>query len=424
MSNTLKFGNGEWYGKEGTILAYNSENNNYKPLPFTFERDSVATRVNKQGLIETVGADQPRIDYLNDSNGALLLEPSRTNLITYSEDYSSFTQNGCSVISNDISFPLGGLADKIQEDSSDTNKHIRPANVSITSGQSYIMSAWFKSDNCDTIALREGSSSGDSITYKFSTGTTSATGTRWTSLNVVNYSNGWRRIDAKYTSTATASMNFRVHLLGNNYNQVINPNPSTYTYQGDGTSGIYMWGLSVEAGSYPTSIIKTEGSAVTRLADSCYQGGLLDKGVLNNTALTLFFNSTLTSDTTNQFLDIISMHHSTASKEIRIESRTNNILYIQQGGVVNSGDNFNSLNLGANSINFKKVAIVLTQTQFKVFADGSQIGSTLNGSYNVNFDSLGFQTFNGAVQTKIQNKDLKLYNTALTDQELIALTQV
>ena len=38
--NTLKFGNGEWYGKEGTILAYNDENYNYKPLPFNFERDS------------------------------------------------------------------------------------------------------------------------------------------------------------------------------------------------------------------------------------------------------------------------------------------------------------------------------------------------------------------------------------------------
>ena len=38
MSNTLKFGNGEWYGKKDTILAYNDENNNYKPLPFTFDR--------------------------------------------------------------------------------------------------------------------------------------------------------------------------------------------------------------------------------------------------------------------------------------------------------------------------------------------------------------------------------------------------
>ena len=42
--NTLKFGNGEWYGKKDTILAYNDENSNFKPLPFSFDRDTLATR--------------------------------------------------------------------------------------------------------------------------------------------------------------------------------------------------------------------------------------------------------------------------------------------------------------------------------------------------------------------------------------------
>ena len=80
--NTLKFGNSEWYGTEGNILAYNDENGNFKPLPFDFSRGSSATRVNQQGLIETVGANDARVDYLDNANGALLLEPSRTNLIT------------------------------------------------------------------------------------------------------------------------------------------------------------------------------------------------------------------------------------------------------------------------------------------------------------------------------------------------------
>ena len=82
--NTLKFGNGEWYGKKDTILAYNDENSNFKPLPFSFDRASSATRVNKDGLIETVGSGEPRIDYKDDSKGALKLEPSRSNLVTYS----------------------------------------------------------------------------------------------------------------------------------------------------------------------------------------------------------------------------------------------------------------------------------------------------------------------------------------------------
>ena len=87
MANTFKFGNGEWAVGKETALAYNDENSNFKPLPFTFDRASTATVVNKQGLIETVGVDEPRIDFLNNTKGHLLLEPSRSNLVTNSEQF-------------------------------------------------------------------------------------------------------------------------------------------------------------------------------------------------------------------------------------------------------------------------------------------------------------------------------------------------
>ena len=46
--NTLKFGNGTWATKKGSTLAYNDENNNFKPLPFTTtERASSGTTVNQ-----------------------------------------------------------------------------------------------------------------------------------------------------------------------------------------------------------------------------------------------------------------------------------------------------------------------------------------------------------------------------------------
>ena len=80
MANTFNLGNGNWAQKTEKLLAYNAENDNYKPLPFDFDRGSTATRVNKDGLIETVGVDEPRIDFLNNTKGHLLLEPSRTNL--------------------------------------------------------------------------------------------------------------------------------------------------------------------------------------------------------------------------------------------------------------------------------------------------------------------------------------------------------
>ena len=98
MANTFKFGNGEWAVGKETALAYNDENSNFKPLPFTFDRASTATVVNKQGLIETVGIDEPRIDFLNNTKGHLLLEPERRNIVTDSEALTYFSSQKDSTI--------------------------------------------------------------------------------------------------------------------------------------------------------------------------------------------------------------------------------------------------------------------------------------------------------------------------------------
>ena len=86
MANTLKFGNENWATKKDSILAYNDENANFKPLPFTTSRASTATRVNKAGLLETVASGIPRVDYLGNTKGAYLLEPRSTNLVLNSSE--------------------------------------------------------------------------------------------------------------------------------------------------------------------------------------------------------------------------------------------------------------------------------------------------------------------------------------------------
>ena len=78
MANTLNLGNGDWATKENSLLGYNSESGNYKPLPFDFTRASNGTFVNKSGLIETAASGVPRIDFLGNTSGALKLEPQRS----------------------------------------------------------------------------------------------------------------------------------------------------------------------------------------------------------------------------------------------------------------------------------------------------------------------------------------------------------
>ena len=420
MEASLKLGNGNWAVKEDSLLAYDDVGGKFRPLPFDFTRASSATVVNKQGLIETVGSGIPRIDFSDDVNGALLLEPQSTNLITQSEDYSSFTQNGCSVISDNISSVGGGLADKIQEDSLNTNKHIRPQSISITSGQSYILSAWFKTDNCDVIALREGSSSGDSITYKFSTGTTSTNGTRWTTLNVVNFSNGWRRIDAKYTSTSTASMNFRVHLLGNNYNQLINPNPSTYVYQGDGASGVYMWGLMVEQNSYPNSYIPTSGAISTRLRDIATNSGI--GSLIGQTEGSVFFDL----NTTLKNYSVISISDGTNANRVvfYFSAVLNQIASYITKSNVNSSTISSIVNSYPNS-NYK-VVIKYNSIGFYIFANGGLIGTILSNysfpNNTLNEIKLSSPDNSNFFEGKVKN--IIVYNQSLTDSEAIALTTI
>ena len=83
--------------------------------------------------------------------------------------------------------------------------------------------------------------------------------------------------------------------------EVINNNiPS---YQGDGTSGIYIWGAQLEEGSYATSYIPTNGGTATRLADVCNGAG--NEQVINSTEGVFYFEgSALANDGTTRIISL------------------------------------------------------------------------------------------------------------------------
>ena len=93
----------------------------------TFDRNlQTATRINKDGLIEGVAADMPRLNYevnngVVDSCPHLLLEMDSTNSYLNSEDVSQWSKaGGLTVTTNQITAPNGKLtADKIQKTSQD-----------------------------------------------------------------------------------------------------------------------------------------------------------------------------------------------------------------------------------------------------------------------------------------------------------------
>ncbi len=61
---------------------------------FTFDRaNGLSTRVRKDGLIEEVSNDTPRLDWLNSDCPVLLLENESTNRLEYSSDYDNWSKS-------------------------------------------------------------------------------------------------------------------------------------------------------------------------------------------------------------------------------------------------------------------------------------------------------------------------------------------
>jgi hypothetical protein len=83
---SLIIGEGNWAVKEEALLGYNiDDNNKFKPIKATVDRNSPATYTNREGLLATAAPNIARIDFSEDANGVLLTEPQSTNLYLNSE---------------------------------------------------------------------------------------------------------------------------------------------------------------------------------------------------------------------------------------------------------------------------------------------------------------------------------------------------
>jgi hypothetical protein len=376
MANTFKFGNGQWATKEGSTLAYNDENGNFKPLPFNFTRASSATRVNKDGLIETVGSNEPRVDYKDSTKGALLLEPQRTNLITYSEDFSQgyWTKTGTSVVSGFTS-PKGDLsAFKLVANSN--NGYIDKQSISISNTTSYASSVYIKRIfGSGNILIRD--INGNDI--------------------IKTITSEWEKHTLISTSNSTSG-NFRI-TLANSGDEVL------------------IYAAQAEQGSYATSYIPTSGSAVTRVKDSCSQ--TLPSGIINQDEGTLYveFNVS-TGEGIGGIVEIVNSSSPT-NRVLLWDASSGSLINLSAFfGAKSGGITVNNISLGTH-----KAALTYNSTLTKFFLDGVKIGELQSNASYTGISKIDLENTAGTVNFQQKRiKEVKLYTTALTEQELIALT--
>ena len=411
MANTFKFGNGNWAVKDGSALAYNDENNNFKPLPFDFTRASSATTLNRQGLIETVPSGKPRIDFTDNTSGHLLLEPSRTNLVTYSEDFSdsSWIKSGPSLTYNQGTSPDGeNNATKMIPSTSSTSQDIF-ATVTASGSTAYTRSFFAKADGYNWIYIQQyDGSTNRGAWFDLSTGSLGNTETNITS-SIENYGNGWYKCSVTFTTQSGAtSERAQIRVVGSN---------GATTFAGNGTDGVLIWGAMVEQGSYPTSYVKTEGSSVTRVAD--VNSKTSDEGSIIDFAKTIYIEFDELSISRAQRRHIFQLSGASGST-VYGRTESGGTLTIQ---VLNSSVNqalFQTVSYNTTGNN--KLALTISENDVVLYVNGTQAGSDTNASIPtlykmyVGISDAGTIPFAGGI------KDCKLYDTRLTNTELQNLT--
>ena len=338
------------------------------------------------------GLDTPRLDYSDSSCPSLLLEPQSTNSFPNSEDYTVFSPASSGtgtnpVITSNYSVSPDGTqnADRIQfnrgsgTSSSDTSyigKSLSLGTIDAT------LSIYLKTNDGTTkdVTLRLGASLFD--------------------YDVIVTSD-WQR----FTLSGNTSVD-RLQIL-------------LYGNQNSESADLSCFGTQIEALSYPTSYIPTNGATATRLADVCTDAGTSD--TFNDSEGVLMVEISALADEGG--IRAISLNNGSTQNRIsiRYNSTSNQIQYqYTVGSSVQA-------NILANVVDVKtphKIAVKYKLNDFELFIDGISRGTDLVGSImpsgtltNLDFNGSGsLDYFYGNV------KQIQYFNTALTDEELQALT--
>ena len=199
------------------------------------------------------------------NEGLLVESEARTNLLTYSEqfDNAAWVKVNTTVSANTTTSPSGlTTACTITETASPNDHYINC--TGITAAANWTLSVYVKKKSPGRYIQLRPLGIGVGIAYAtfdpddgsiYESG-----GTSLVSAVASAVGNGWHRVSITCSYALSAKGAALVVTDGTS-----GENPS---YTGDGTSGIYIYGAQLEAGSTPSSYIPTAGATVTRAAET------------------------------------------------------------------------------------------------------------------------------------------------------------
>ena len=379
----------------GTILeTYTTTGTNTATYYFTATATNITFKTSVtpfNGSIDNVSVKEStknnlaRVDY-DGTASSLLVEPQRTNVNTYSEDFSQsfyIKDSGVSVgTTNNVS--PSGESNALQIEV-DNNGRIY-ANVA---SDTYASSVFIKAG---TFAYFKFGGNVDLVAGTFSGGT------------IESFGNGWFKITKQYTGNRP----FQIQAYPDG------------TYSSHTTTGdYYIWGSQIEAGSYATSYIPTDGGTVTRVQDLYSKTGI--SNLINSEEGVLFVEIASLSESGNY--RELGLSDGTTSNRVLISYKsTDNVI---RGSFQGSGGT-NLEYTVTSSKDFHKIAVKWKVNDFALWVDGVEVGSDTSGSSFPadTLNSLSLDDGGGASKFLGKVKQLQVFKTALTDTELATLTTI
>ena len=351
--------------------------------------------------------DIPRIDYTNSTCPNILSEPQRTNLLPRSEEFDnvSWNKSNSSITPNIIISPSGLMdADKLVENDT-LNIHDIYAFVGGTELRTN--SIFVKAGERSRFILWAGASG-----YMFDlinlTTTPGNNASSITNTSIQDYGNGWYR--CSITSNAGPNNGYRISLLDNE----TNPATSSPQYQGDGVSGLYIWGAQRENADSLTSYIPTTSAAVTRNADVIRNANAFDLIGQTEGSIFIDFDRTIIPSGLKTILNIYSI---LLTDFISVSVSNNSITSTNVSIVING----NSISRNFSTIEGRnKIAVVYSTEGTKIFLNGVQLTPINNTGLPV-MTVLEINNRNGGRQNG-PFRNYSFWKTQITDEQAINLT--
>ena len=389
---------------------------------FDFTRSGSATRINAQGLIETVGSGVSRLNYPM-IDGVVkgcphhILEPERRQLIQYSEDFSNaaWIKSNSSITSNSVISPDGTLNASTLTDNTANGIHRLRDSVSLSASTNYSLSVFAKKGTLSNIQLaliNTSNSATSSRVFDLENGVLGESiGVALSDSKITDYGNGWFKCEITSQLSSTPNT-YQITLATKSSGNATTV--SQVTYDGDGSGNVYLYGAMLEEGSYSTSYIPNYGTAlgVTRSAETANGSG--DAATFNDSEGVLMAEiSALDNDGTYKQ---ILLHDNAYNNRIALRYMpiSNQINAVLHNGSIQADFTYNL----ANALDFNKIAFKYKENDFALWVNGIEIdtdgtGTTFSANTleKIDFDFINNYFFYG------KTKQLQYFDTADIDLE-------